>query len=164
MFLAMTTGLSAQTKSAAPKKAATTKKAGATAQDPGIYAQIETNKGRIVVKLEYQKTPITVANFISLAEGTNNAVSAKYKGKPFYTGIKFHRVIKDFMIQAGDPDGNGSGGPGYRFADEIVPELKHDSGGVLSMANAGVGTNGSQFLSLIKILRGLTENILFLVK
>jgi cyclophilin family peptidyl-prolyl cis-trans isomerase len=145
LFLAMTAGLSAQTKSAAPKKAATTKKAGATAQDPGIYAQIETNKGRIVVKLEYQKTPITVANFISLAEGTNNAVSAKYKGKPFYTGIKFHRVIKDFMIQAGDPDGNGSGGPGYRFADEIVPELKHDSGGVLSMANAGVGTNGSQF-------------------
>lgn len=145
LFLAMTAGLGAQTKkSAAPKKAATTK-AAATAQDPGIYAQIETNKGRIVVKLEYQKTPITVANFISLTEGTNSAVSAKYKGKPFYTGLKFHRVIKDFMVQAGDPDGNGSGGPGYRFADEIVPELKHDSAGILSMANAGPGTNGSQF-------------------
>ena len=87
----------------------------------------------------------TVANFISLAEGENKEVSDQYKGKKYYNGITFHRVIPDFMIQGGDPTGTGSGSPGYNFKDEFVDELKHDSAGILSMANAGPGTNGSQF-------------------
>ncbi|MFZ4106814.1 peptidylprolyl isomerase [Flavobacterium sp.] len=110
----------------------------------GIFAELQTVKGKILIKLEYQKTPITVANFITLAEGTNTQVSEKYKGKKFYDGLKFHRVIKDFMIQGGDPDGNGQGGPGYAFKDEFT-DAKFDRAGILAMANSGPKTNGSQF-------------------
>ncbi|MBU3682270.1 MAG: peptidylprolyl isomerase [Flavobacterium sp.] len=112
----------------------------------GIFVEFETAKGKIVVQLEYQKTPITVANFVALVEGNHPNVSdEKLKGKPFYNGLKFHRVIKDFMIQGGDPAGNGSGGPGYNFKDEIVSDFKFDKAGILAMANSGPATNGSQF-------------------
>ena len=110
-----------------------------------INALIETNKGEIITKLFFKQTPVTVANFISLSEGDNNEVSEQYKGKNYYDGLTFHRVIEDFMIQGGDPSGTGSGSPGYSFKDEIIESLKHDSAGILSMANAGPGTNGSQF-------------------
>ena len=112
--------------------------------DSGLYAEIKSNKGDILLKLEYLKTPITVANFVSLAEGNNDYVSKEFKNKEFYNGITFHRVIADFMIQTGDPTKTGSGGPGYRFNDEIT-DLTHYKPGILSMANAGVNTNGSQF-------------------
>ena len=112
--------------------------------EDGIYANIKTNKGEIVLKLEFEKTPLTTANFIALAEG-NMKNKKKELGTPYYDGIKFHRVIADFMIQGGCPEGNGMGNPGYKFSDEFHPDLKHDKGGILSMANSGPNTNGSQF-------------------
>jgi len=111
----------------------------------GIFADIQTTKGDIIVKLEHEKTPVTVANFVSLAEGTNPFVSDKYRERRYYDGIIFHRVIKDFMIQGGDPDGIGTGNPGYKFKDEFHDSLNHSKKGILSMANSGPRTNGSQF-------------------
>ncbi len=110
----------------------------------GIYAKIETTLGDIVFKLEDEKAPITSANFIALAEGNMPSVSEEFKGKPYFDGLTFHRVIPDFMIQGGDPAGNGQGGPGYQFVNETNTGLSHDKG-VVSMANAGPNTNGSQF-------------------
>lgn len=111
----------------------------------GLFADIETTKGHIVVKLNYKEVPTTVANFVTLAEGKNNFVKVEYKGKPFYNGTIFHRVIDGFMIQGGDPTGTGMGDPGYRFEDEFISSLRHNKKGILSMANSGPNTNGSQF-------------------
>lgn len=111
----------------------------------GLYAKIETNKGEIMVQLDFEKAPITVANYVTLAEGKNKFVTNEnLKNKPFFDGLKFHRVIKDFMIQTGDPLGTGSGDTGYKFKDEFS-EMRFDKGGVLAMANNGPATNSSQF-------------------
>ena len=111
----------------------------------GLYADLETSKGNIILELYYEQAPTTVSNFVALAEGNHPVVDDQHEGKRYYDGLKFHRVIENFMIQGGDPTGTGSGGPGYQFDDEFNEELKHDGPGVLSMANAGPGTNGSQF-------------------
>ncbi len=119
--------------------------------DDGIYADLQTDRGDILLKLEYEVVPITVANFVSLAEGTNPYVDGSNKDKKFYDGLKFHRIVPDFMIQGGDPRGNGSGDPGYKFEDEFTMDengnlkLSHDGPGILSMANSGPDSNGSQF-------------------
>ena len=110
----------------------------------GLYAIVKTSKGNITLNLEFEKTPATVGNFVALCEGEMKN-SSKDLGVPYYNNLKFHRVINDFMVQAGCPLGTGTGNPGYKFDDEFHPELKHDKGGILSMANAGPGTNGSQF-------------------
>ena len=115
----------------------------------GLYAQIVTPKGKILIQLDYKKAPITVANFVTLAEGSNPFVIEDLKGRPFYDGIIFHRVEKDFVIQGGDPFGNGNGDPGYKFKDEIT-SLKHDKAGTVAMANSGPDTNGCQFYITLK--------------
>ena len=127
--------LTAQTKNAKPKPVVL----------EGIFAEIYTNKGKIALQLEFQKTPITVANFITLAEGKNEFVTNDRKEKPYYDGLKFHRVIPNFMVQGGCPLGTGAGDPGYKFKDEFDASLKHDKPGIFSMANSGPATNGSQF-------------------
>jgi len=120
----------------------------ATKRDPGTYAVFETSMGTFVVKLFTEEAPKTIENFIGLAEGTRSWVDPKTGQsvkKPLYNGLVFHRIIKDFMIQGGDPLGNGTGGPGYRFEDEFNSPRTFDKPGILAMANAGPNTNGSQF-------------------
>lgn len=114
----------------------------------GLYADMQTNRGRILLRLFYKRVPRTVANFVGLADGTQSwkdPITGEAKKNNFYDGLTFHRVIDDFMVQGGDPLGTGTGGPGYRFEDEFHPDLRHSKGGILSMANAGPDTNGSQF-------------------
>ncbi|OZV70067.1 peptidylprolyl isomerase [Winogradskyella aurantia] len=113
--------------------------------EDGLYAEFVTNKDTMVAKLYYKEAPVTVANFVALAEGNHPLVSEQYKGKRYYDSTTFHRVIDNFMIQGGDPTATGSGDPGYKFEDEFVAQLKHNKPGILSMANSGPNTNGSQF-------------------
>ena len=135
---------STQTAAPAKPKPTTPKNNQNNHMEQGLFVKLKTTKGDILLKLEMEKTPLTVANFVGLAEGVipNNAKPA---GTPYFDGLTFHRVINDFMIQGGDPDGTGGGGPGYSFKDEFHPELTHSGPGILSMANRGPATNGSQF-------------------
>lgn len=113
--------------------------------EDGLYAEFVTNKGVMVAKLEYEKVPVTVANFVALAEGNHPMVKEEYKGKKYYDSLTFHRVMNKFMIQGGDPLASGTGEPGYKFDDEFHPDLRHDRPGILSMANPAPNANGSQF-------------------
>lgn len=113
--------------------------------EDGLYAQFVTNKDTMVAKLYFKEVPVTVANFVALAEGSHPLVKEEFKNKKYYNGTTFHRVMDGFMIQGGDPTATGSGNPGYKFEDEFSPELKHSKPGILSMANSGPNTNGSQF-------------------
>ena len=133
------------------------KKESKTNLPEGLYAQIKTNRGEIIASLDYKNAPYTVANFVGLAEGQIENTFRK-KGEPYFDGLKFHRIVNDFVIQGGDPLGNGTGGPGYQFENEISTVLKHDKKGVLAMANAGPNTNGSQFYITLKELPFLDGN------
>ena len=126
-------------------------------KEDGIYAYIQTNLGDIVGKLAMEKAPLTVANFVGLAEGTIKN-TARAEGLPYFDSLTFHRVIPNFMIQGGDPSGTGGGGPGYKFKNEIHPDLRHSKAGIFSMANAGPNTNGSQFFITHKATSYLDGN------
>jgi peptidyl-prolyl cis-trans isomerase A (cyclophilin A) len=117
----------------------------------GLYARLTTSKGEVMIQLEYQKAPLTVSSFVVLAEGKLDAS----KGKKYFDGLSFHRVVADFVVQTGDPKGDGSGGPGYEFPNEIVQDLKYDAEGVVGMANAGPNTNGSQFFITLRAVPDL---------
>jgi peptidyl-prolyl cis-trans isomerase A (cyclophilin A) len=145
-FLAAVCGALALTVAAAAVQAGQADKKEKPKLPPGIYARFVTTEGDFTVKFFDKDAPKTVANFVGLAEGTIDPVTGKPgKSKPFYNGLTFHRIIPNFMIQGGDPQGTGFGGPGYKFADEFSPKLRFSKAGLLAMANAGPNTNGSQF-------------------
>ena len=124
----------------------------------GLFAEFKTNKGDFIVKFNHEKAPMTVANFVALAEGKHPSVTDSLKNKPYFDGLIFHRVIDGFMIQGGSPNGKGNGSPGYQFPNEISDSLSHDQKGILSMANSGPDTNGSQFFITLKPQRRLDGN------